>query len=173
MNSSLKAVVSAGLLAMLIVGCGSDGDSQNVSTSDIKGDWVEKCTLDGTTSTEIYFNFTDTAVSVQEVTYDNMTCSPVDSEILQDVTVNYNYILGDDFTTTLGKKTTKVDLTLTGFNLAKGQLSEQPIVGTKEYTIFYKENNKLYSGDYDNDHNGSSDATRPIVIDFTDPLEVK
>ena len=173
MNSSLKVVVSAGLLAMLIVGCGSDGDSQNVSVSDLKGECVEKCTLDGTTSIETYFNFTDTAVSVQEVTYDNMSCTPEASEILKDVTVNYNYVLGEDFTTALGKKTTKVDLTLTGFNLAEGQLSEQPVVGTKEYTIFYKENNKLYSGVYDNDHNGLSDAARPIVIDFTDPLEVK
>ena len=117
------------------------------------------------TSSDISSTFTDKAASVRIVTYSNMACTHKDNEILEDITYDYNYVLGDNFKTASGKKTTKIDLSYAGIHLSKGTLEEVPALGTKSYTIVYIENNKLFTGD-ETDYNATSDATRPIAIDF-------
>ncbi len=171
MNNRLKVTMLASLLAMLITGCGSDGDSSNVSTSDIKGSWVGACDPDGTISEQSYQTVLDNKVQIREVIYDNQSCNPVSTEILHDITYNFNYLLGANFETATGKKTTKIDYTYTGYNIDKGQVSNLPENGVVRYTIIYKENNKVYTGAITSEYNATSDATRPIVIDFTDALE--
>jgi hypothetical protein len=170
MNGSLKVVVSAGLLAMLIVGCGSDGASQNVSSSDLKGNWtICDIAIDGGSSEQDNLKFTDNELNRRHVEYSNGSCNNIASDILFDVTYIYSYSLGDDFKTEAGRETTKIDLTLKGFIDNKENFPTTPTTGVTSYDITYIENKKLFHGKAEADHNGTSDATRPVAIDFLDP----
>ncbi len=168
MNSSLK-IALAGFAAILIVGCGSSGDSKNVSASDLKGNWNGTCDVDGSSSQQDFFTMTDKVINVQHIEFSNPTCNKVDREILLDETEDFSYVLGDDIEAS-GKKVSKIDLTQTGYHLSKGNTNEIPNFGEVIYQIIYKENNKLFLGKSDKDHNLTSDATRAIVLDFANPI---
>ncbi|MCH9813750.1 MAG: hypothetical protein K0U47_07380 [Epsilonproteobacteria bacterium] len=168
-KSVLSVLTLVGLVASFS-GCGSNSSSSNVSTSDLKGNWISQCEVDETISDQDTFTFTDSVLTVRNVTYDNLTCNNIEADILFDITLNYNYVLGSNVTTTGNKQASEIDLTLTGFNLAEGQLAELPPVGSTEYSIIYKENNKLYSAIDSDTLDGSTSAKRPNTLDFTEAL---
>jgi len=172
MTNKLKLVLASSL-AVLFIGCGSSGSGTNVSKSDLKGNWSELCDVDTAlgTSSQIISEISDDKIVMRTVEFDNLTCDSSNANnILFDLTVNFNYTIGDNFTTEGGKKANKINMTATGFNLAKGVLNGVPeVVGKTIYTLVYIENSKLYGGLEDSDHNATSEATRPVKIDFTDP----
>jgi hypothetical protein len=172
MNISLK-IATASFFAMAIIGCGSsDSDSKNVSTSDLKGEWIGKCDVDGASSSQEFLNFADKTLTVKYVEFANPTCNQVDSEILLDETDDYSYVLGDNITAS-GKNASKINLTKTGYHLSKGNTNTIPIFGEVIYQTIYLENKKIFLAKTDAEHNATSDATRPVTLDFTDPITKK
>ena len=172
MNISLK-IATASFFAMAIIGCGSsDEDSKNINASDLKGDWIGKCDVDGASSEQDFINFTDKAITLQHLEFSNPTCNKINNEILKDETVDYSYVLGDDITAS-GKNASKINLTKTGYHLSKGNTNTVPTFGEIIYQTIYLENKKIFLAKTDTEHNATSDATRPVTLDFTDPITKK
>jgi len=171
MKFDLK-IVAIGLTLVGFIGCGGDDKvaKKNVEMASLNGDWVKQCNYNtnDTTSKQDSFKFLDGKLNGRFVIYDNETCdsSPANS-IISDLTYNYNYSLGEDFETATNKKTTKFDMTYTGYNANSGEASNLPSNGEKLYTIIYINNNNLYLGDITIEYNATTETTRPIAIDFS------
>ena len=168
MNIGLK-IVTASLFAISIVACGSSSDNKNVSDSDLEGSWIGKCDVDGASSDQDFLLFTDKTMTVQHIEFSNPTCNKVDNEILKDETVDFSYVLGDNITAS-GKNANKINFTKTGYHVSKGNTNTIPNFGEVTYQTIYLENKKIFLGKTDKEHNATSDATRPTILDFTDPI---
>ncbi len=155
----IKTLLSVTLCAssLFLAGCGG-GDDKGVSTSDLKGKWVQICKNEAGASSNTVLEFTRTELTRSTYEYSDIGCNQ--NDIVRHMDIYYNYTLGDDVQTVDGKDATKISLTVTGYRVSAGTYggSDIPQSGSVEKKIVYIDNRVLYTGedqepyrlDYDN-----------------------
>ena len=152
-------------LAFGLTACGGGGDTAAVpaapvtptALTSVDGTWVSSCIVDGDTSSNTTFIYTNGTGSVLEKTYSDTTCTTISMQ----QEAGFSYTLGSALTAPVAVNGPVVGL-ITANKINVTYTSGQ--VGGY-FDIVAIKNNSLFTGDDNGTNDGTTEALRPTQLD--------